>query len=126
MKNDLMKQYQSNTIKACNWNDIYSFYENLIKNYGFELTPLLELVDYIQKGQKKEKLFAYISLHKLIIGISNPLVVNKESLHIDYDIVNQTWSFVYYPKNKESEEVNSCIKELGIHQFEEIIYNKGW
>lgn len=121
-----MKQYQSNTIKAYNWNDIYFFYKNLIDSYGFELTPLLELVEHIQQNEKHKRLFAYISLHKLIVGRSNPLNSQKESLHIDYDTKEQKWSFVYYPKGNASMETTTCTRELGIHLFEEIIYNKGW
>ena len=84
-------------VKARDWNEIISFYEDMTKrNSRFE--KLLNLVNHINDNDLSKRLYAYTSVYYLIISIYNQIVINKETLTISPNGKDGLWNFKYNPQ----------------------------
>lgn len=81
-------------IQARSWTDIKEFYDDLIQR-GWSMKPMLQLVQQIQESELSKRLFANTSLTTLIISIYNPIQIDKEALHIEYDSTTDAFHFIY-------------------------------
>ena len=79
---------------------------------------MLLLVKFIQNNHMDQRLFAYTSMHKLVVTIYNPPEWNRESLHIEFNTNSKRWHFEYRPKPFEAIEMERyCPEEEGINKF---------
>jgi len=119
-------KYQPVLITPRLWDEIESFYVDLILE-GWELSDLLSLVKYIRQNDLSKKLFAFTSLDKLIITIYNPAEFNRESLHIQYDMVRKLYIFKYYPLPYEPVEFErSYPGEVLLEKFQNLLGYLKW
>jgi len=119
-------QYKPCTTKVLPWPDIESFYENLRK-HGWQIDPLIQLVRHIITTKLCDRLFAYTSIDKLVVGIYDPMEWNREALHIEFDGPTQKWFFKYYPKPQEPVEFERKYPAAkGIEKFENFIKMLKW
>ena len=120
------KKYKDQTAIVRSWAEIEQHYINLTKN-GWDLKPMIELVQHIIKTKISERLFAYTSMDKLVVGIYNPLEWNREVLHIEFDVHSQKWYFMYYPKPNEPIEFERQYDPgAGLDKFDKFIKLKKW
>jgi hypothetical protein len=90
-------KYKPSETKSRSWEEIELFYNDLISR-GWPLQDMILLVQYIRNDcNLNQKLFACTSLDKLVIGIYNPVELDREALHIHYEKEKKLWNFKYYP-----------------------------
>ena len=121
-----MKRYEPKYGRTKTWNQIEDFYLELIDS-DFQIHPMLDLVRHIKNIKLSERLFAFTSLHKLVIGIYDPVEVNREALHIEYNMNSEEWSFEYksFPY-KPSTFNRTYPKSSGIDKFDQFIKAIKW
>ncbi len=121
-----MDNYISQESKARPWPDIEQHYVDL-NIHGWRLEPLLELVRHIMATKMSDRLFAFTSMDKLIVGIYDPMEWNREALHIEFDAQSQKWFFKYYPKpNEPGEFERQYIGDKGLEKFDNFISMMKW
>ena len=121
-----MKKYKPTYNKSESWEEIQNWYLELIQS-GLKFEPMLNLVKYIRHENLSERLFAYTSVHKLVVGIYEEIEWNREALHIEYDIAEKKWFFLYHSKPNQPIEFERCYDaELGIEKFDQFIKLIKW
>lgn len=89
--------------------------------------PMLDLVMHIQKTGLSNRLFASLSMQKLVIGIYEELEWNNETLHIDFSSQERKWFFTYYSGSSKSVNYHRVYgEEQGIEKFDQFISNINW
>lgn len=88
---------------------------------------MLQLVKHIISTKLSDRLFAYTSMHKLVVSIYKPIEWNREALHIEFDVLDNKWHFKYYSKPKEPVEFErNYAPEKGIEKFDAFIKLIKW
>jgi hypothetical protein len=119
-------KYKPETAKVQPWSDIEQHYVDL-NNHDWQLDPLLQLVRHIIATKLSDRLFAFTSMDKLVVGIYDPMEWNREALHIEFDGQTQKWFFKYYPKPKEAVEFERQYSaDKGIEKFDNFIKMLKW
>ena len=119
-------KYQPPYTQSRDWQEICSWYAELT-DHNPVFKPYLDLVTFINNGELKDRLFAYTSVHKLVISIYENIEWNREALHIEFDAGTRKWFFEYYPKPFEPVEFKRKYEEeQGIQKFEKIINYLKW
>jgi len=94
---------------------------------GFPYESMLALIRFIRKGNLDKKLFAYTSMHNLVVTIYNPAELGRETLHITLNVNNMRWRFEYRPKPFEpSEMIRYCDDDELIVTFYKYINRLKW
>lgn len=108
--------------KAQSWNDIAAHYQNLAAhNLG---TDMLHLVQHIISSGASKRLFAFVSLATLKIGIYENLSSDLEMLWIDFDRERQLFCFRYFADSrlsKQPEFQRLYAREIGIKKFDQFL-----
>ncbi len=113
-------------VQPTSWIDVEHHYINLL-NYNRELHPMLQLVKHIQVTKASERLFCCTSIDKLVVGIYNPMVWNKEVLHIRFDGQVQVWLFKYYSAPEKPGDFERLYAvEKGIEAFDDFLKLINW
>ena len=121
-----MNKYKPQLTKSRSWREIESWYLELIEE-GLKYEPMLKLVNHIQITNLDKRLYAFTSLHKLVIGIYDEIEWNKEALHIEFDTETRKWFFEYRSKPNEPVEFERSYNEsLGIEKLEQFINYINW
>lgn len=121
-----ISKYKPQTAKALSWQEIEQKYADLTGIHP-EFNPMLLLVKHIASTTLSTRLFAYTSMHKLIISIYNPIEWNREALHVEFDTLVKKWYFWYYSKPKEPIEFERTYSsEKGIEKFDAFIRQINW
>lgn len=108
------------------WSDIEAHYTSLMHS-NWQVAPMLELVRYVISTHLSERLYAFTSLDKLVVGIYNPMEWDLEALHIQFDSVRQKLVFMYFPKPFEPVEFErEYDPEKGIEEFQNYIRMLKW
>lgn len=116
-----ISKYKSQTAKVQPWPDIEQHYIDL-NNHGWQLSPLLHLVRHIIATKLSDRLFAFTSMDKLMVGIYDPMEWNREALHIEFDGQTEKWLFKYHPKPNEPVEFERQYSaHKGIEKFDNFI-----
>ena len=120
------KKHNPQYAESRDWNEIQEWYMELTEtNAGFE--PILNLVKHINESEFQNIIYAYTSVHKLVIGIYDLIEWNSEALHIEYDLASEQWFFKYHPKPFEPVEFERKYpKDLGMVKFNNIINYLNW
>ncbi|PQJ79750.1 hypothetical protein [Polaribacter porphyrae] len=110
------------------WNETRSFYSDLIDNHNFELTPMLDLVDYIIKSKISDRVFGTISNHTMLtMSIYEKIELGREMLRIYFDSTEKKWFYKYYSRpDKLIQFEREYDKELGIEKFNQFISFVKW
>jgi len=109
-----IEKYKAQTAKVVTWEEIEEKYANL----GLPFRSMLLLVKFIRNNQIDKRLFAYTSMHKLVVTIYDPPEWNRESLHIEFNPYSKIWHFEYRPKPFEPSEAERYYpEEAGINKF---------
>ena len=88
---------------------------------------MLNLVRYIKSSGLENRIYAYTSMHKLVVGIYEEIEWNSEAIHIEFDISSRKWYFKYHPKPNEPIEFERTYKEeQGLSKFQSIIKYLNW
>ena len=108
------------------WDEIQEYYTKLFK--GSYNESIVLLVNHIIATKLSSRLFACTILNRLIISIYDPIEVNRESLHILFDIYTKQWTFEYYSKPFQTTQtfVRKYEQEKGIEKFDAFIKMIGW
>lgn len=116
-----MRKYNPTHIKSRDWNEIRSWYSELIDE-GLNLKPMLDLINHILEKELNKRLFASTSMHKLLISIYEEMESDREILKIEFDQINEKWSFDYYAKPFQDAEFSRRYNmEMGIEKFNQFI-----
>ena len=119
-------KYKPQTVNVRPWSDIEQHYLDL-NNLGWQLEPLLHLVRHIIATKLSERLFAFTSMDKLVVGIYDPMEWNREAIHIAFDGQSQKWFFKYHPKpNEPLEFERQYPADKGIEKFDNLIKILKW
>ncbi len=118
--------HKPQTVIPLSWAEIVNHYTDLIA-HGWKLSPMLLLVNHIIETNLDERLFAFVSLDRLFIGIHNPLDRDSEVLHISFNREEQIWLFEYRPKPfVPAEFVRQYSVEKGIEKFDNLVKLLKW
>lgn len=121
-----LSKYKPQTVHARQWSEIELHYIDL-NHHGLPFDPLLQLVRHIINTKLCDRLFAFTSMHKLVIGIYDPIEWNREALHIEFDAEAQKWFFKYHPKPNEPVEFERHYSsKKGIEKFDNLIGMLKW
>ncbi len=120
------RKYNPQYAESRDWNEIQEWYMELTEsNAGFK--PIFNLVKHINESDLRSRIYAFTSVHKLIVGVYELIEWNSEALHIEYNLTNEKWFFKYHPKPFEPVEFERKYdKDLGILKFENIINYLNW
>lgn len=123
MKMDEVKRiHKPQFIKVQPWDNIEEHFIHLKGHHR-----LVELVRHIISCGLSERLFAFTSVDKLVVGIYDPMERDREALHIEFDRQNQKWYFKYLSKpNVGSEFERLYDAEKGIEKFDNFIRIMRW
>src|SRR4051812_5363103 len=103
------------------WDEIELHYVDLNK-LGWGHDRLLELVRHIKSTELKDRLFAYISMDKLVVSIYDPIEWDREALHIEFDRDNRRWDFKYISRPNEKPEFERQYNaDLGLEKFDRFV-----
>lgn len=109
------------------WDDIESNFVDLINNHSFTNKPMLDLIRHIKSTGLSERLFAYTSMHSLVISIYPRIERDSEALFVDFDMHSRKWFFHYNPKPFAPKEFEKQYpEELGIGKFDLFIQLMRW
>ena len=61
------RKYKPQYAQSREWSEIENKYLDLIES-GLEFEPILNLVKYIRSSGLKDRIYAYTSMHKLVVG----------------------------------------------------------
>ena len=113
--------------KAKSWDEIEHFYNDLTSR-GWPLQDIIKLIQYVNESNNlRQKLFGCTSLDKLIISIYNPIELDRQALHIQYEKAERLWNFKYCPSpNREVEHERNYPGELLIEKFQDYINLLKW
>ncbi|NOT50971.1 MAG: hypothetical protein HOP10_06815 [Chitinophagaceae bacterium] len=121
-----IQKYKAQTATVRPWAEIEQNYISL-KNTDWQIDPLLQLVRHIIETNLCNRLFAFTSHDKLVVGIYDPMEWNREALHIEFDGQTQKWFFKYYPKpNEPIEFERKYTADKGIEKFDKFIKMMKW
>lgn len=113
-------------VKPNGWPDVEQFYLELLRQ-GWNMVAVLELVRHIRSTGLADRLFACISLDKLIVGIYDPIEWQRETLHIEFDGATNTWTFAYYSRPHTMPGfVRKYPVEEGLKKFDQFIEVIKW
>ncbi len=108
------------------WAEIEEWYSELIDD-GLDYVPILNLVKYIRSTELKDRLYAFTSMHKLVVGIYEKVEWNSEAVHIEFDISARKWFFKYHSKPFEPIEFERKYSEdKGLEKFQNLIKYLDW
>jgi len=82
-------------VRTSSWKEVASFYEGLVREHGWQLEPMLELVRYVQKSSYANSLFPCTSLDLLRIGRVPDFTQNDAELQVRFDGPSQSFTFTY-------------------------------
>ena len=121
-----MKQYKPQLTKSNSWEEIENWYQELIE-HGIKFEPMLELIKHIRDSDLQKRIYAYTSVHKLVVGIYGEIEWNREALHIEFDTETRKWFFTYQSKPSEPIKFKKIYnEELGITKFNQFINLIKW
>jgi hypothetical protein len=89
--------------KTVSWNEIENRYKELV-SLGLEFDGMLSLVNHIRQSNLAERLYAYTSMHTLIVTIYDIAEWHREELHIEYNVYSKAWRFIYYSRPDQPAE----------------------
>lgn len=108
------------------WEEIENFYIQLI-NAGLKFGPMVNLIQHIRSTGISARIFAFTSMHKLVIGIYDKIDRRSEALNVEFDTDTREFLFVYHPKPYVPTEFNqTCDEEAGIQKFMKFIDLMKW
>ena len=117
--------YKYRVTRHLDWSEIENEYKELVQS-NFFFKPLLDLVLYIRENEYDKRLYAYTSMHKLVISIYPDIAWNKEALHIELSTADK-WLIEYFPKPCHSAEfVRQYAKNEIFKKFDDIIKYLNW
>jgi len=113
-------------VPAQSWSNIEDFYSRLAAEAGFG-AEMAELIRHIRSCGYASRLFAYTSMHELIIGLYPELEPSIETLHIEYDKDAKAYQLRYYAAPSRHPEVERIYpKEVGLKKFDDFIGYLKW
>ena len=121
MPNDytLRSSRYSRGCKAHEWGYIEKCF---IEHFGGKYLKIVELIKHIRQSGLSDRLYGLASMDKLVISNNELINVRFEALHIEYDLKNNTWSFIYYAKPHEDPGfVRTYDADKGIEKFDQFI-----
>jgi len=120
------RKYKPQYAQFREWSEIENWYLELIEG-GLDFEPMLKLVRYIKSSGLEKRIYAYTSMHKLVVGIYEKIEWNSEAIHIEFDISSRKWHFKYQPKpNEPIEFERKYNEEQGLNKFQNIINYLNW
>ena len=113
-------------IPAQKWSGIEERYRKLSNEHGFG-GEMLTLVQHIRNTGLADRLFAFTSMHDLIIGLYPELERGIETLHVTYDVKNGTYHLAYHASPTQSAEVTRVYsRDVGLQKFDDFIGYLKW
>lgn len=113
------RNFKATTIPTKSWDYLESSID--------DNPEMLSLIQHIRTSNLADRLFAIISLDKLVISIYNPLEMDRESLHVKFDVSLEKWNFTYYSiPFKEPEFIRTYERNAGLQKFDSFIKMKNW
>lgn len=104
------RKYKPQTACVVPWQQIEAYYQDLISS-GLHLQSMLSLVQFIKNSGLDKRLFAYTSMHKLVVTIYEIPEWNREALHIELNYLTKKIHFEYRPEPYASIEAKRCCTE---------------
>ncbi len=113
-------------IPAQKWSDIEERYRKLSVEHGFG-GEMLTLVRHIRTNGMADRLFAYTSMHELIIGLYPELERGIETLKVAFDVKNGNYLLDYHASPALNPEVTRVYsRDVGLRKFDDFIGCLRW
>src|SRR3954471_23505997 len=84
------------TVESRVWPEVVGFYRALVEVPGWDLQPMLELIEEIATSPYATGLFPATSLARLCLARTRTIRWNHEMLTVQYDPVGGRFLFVYF------------------------------
>ena len=112
--------------KIVSWDEIEKRYADLVL-HGLHFHNMIRLIQHVKNNGVNKRLFAYTSMHKLVVTIYDPAEVNREALHIELNPHTMRWCFEYRPKPYEPVEMTRyCDDDELITRFSRYVEMLKW
>ena len=88
---------------------------------------MVDLVRHIRSCEYSERLFAFTSMHELIIGPYPELERRVETLHVLYDGKKKGYQVRYFATPTREPEVERFYRrEIGLNKFDDFVGYLKW
>jgi hypothetical protein len=81
--------------KTQSWPRIHGFYADLLDRHQLPVTPIIQLLAWLKKEQMEEQLYAFTSMHDLVITDSQEFDWDHHTLRISPDFASHKIRFEY-------------------------------
>jgi hypothetical protein len=113
------------SLESRSWSEITEFYRNLVENHGWDMSPMLSLVEEIATSAYIHGIQATTSHATLCIWQYPEIEFDKNTIRIDFD--NGHFIFRYRESPYASKEWRKvCEREEGFITFEYVISKLRW
>ena len=88
---------------------------------------MLNLVEHIRSTGLADRLYAFTSMHDLIIGLYPELERGIETLHVKFDVTTCSYHLDYYASPTKIPEVTRVYpRDVGLQKFDDFIGYLKW
>lgn len=120
----MKKSYSPTYIsKSKSWSEIISFYRNLNEVHGWNIQPMVQLVEAINSSHYANGIFALTSHAKLCISQSK---VDFERNLLTIEFIDERFIFIYRESIYSNEWVKESDAQSGFNTFEHIMKRLKW
>jgi hypothetical protein len=107
------------TVASRPWPEVVEFYRALVVDSGWDLRPMLELIEKIASSPYATGLFPATSLARLCLARTRTIRWNHEMLTVQYDPVGGRFLFEYFEASPSPKPwVTSCPAAEGRARLE--------
>ena len=85
----------SDKLSAKDWSEILNYYENLVSQHGWEISPMVSFASQMASSSYAKAVYAYTSMATLCIGQHRELEEENALLRIEYQPRTKTADFSY-------------------------------
>ena len=112
-------------MKTRSWDDLVKFYRGLVED-GWQLNPIVELIQHIKTQNYSNHIFGATSVHYLIISIYEEIELNREMIKIGVES-NSQYRIQYFSKPFMEATIVMEVQQSELKEkFDNIIRNLRW
>jgi hypothetical protein len=110
------------TVETRSWPEIVRFYRELVADSGWNLGPMLALVEFIASSPYAAALFPATSLARLCVARTRTIRWGHEMPTVEYDPIGECFVFKYFEASPNPQPwVTSCPRAEGQSRFERLL-----
>ena len=100
-------------IRTENWPKIHAFYAHLLADYRLPVEPIIRLLEWIEEEGIERELFAFTSMHDLVITDQEEFDWDHHTLRVSLDFHTKKFHFEYARHSGASDRMTKEAEESG-------------